>query len=314
MATGKYNRNAGIENISSFANGMTEGNDVLKSYTGEAYGALNAGRDRAEAEIAGSGARSLDELSSYYNTARDDLSGGFNQARGDVNSSIDVFRPAYDAGNRAMTLRSDFLGTGGDGTASARALDTFRGSTGYRDMEAEGREGVLRSQNAAGVLAGGNTLDAITRLSSSLADRSAQGWLSNLGQDADRGMTAASGMAGGFRSLADLATQRASGMANLATTQGARVADTVNGTGRSMADLFVNDAGQRINLASGLGTALVNNQNQAFDRIATQRTDMANASAAAKNANQNLALGAAGLGVKLLTGFAGGGGLPKFGA
>lgn len=58
--------------------------------------------------------------------------------------------PAINQGQRAGDVYAGLLGVGGDPKASADALETFRGSTGYTDLQREGS----RSTNAA-VFAGG---------------------------------------------------------------------------------------------------------------------------------------------------------------
>jgi hypothetical protein len=70
--------------------------------------------------------------------------------------------------------------TSGDG-GSAAALESFRGSTGYQDLVKEGLSAVNANAYAKGLGRSGATYKALQDRGTSLADRSAQGWLGNLG-------------------------------------------------------------------------------------------------------------------------------------
>ncbi|MET0240198.1 MAG: hypothetical protein ABW184_09910 [Sphingobium sp.] len=89
--------------------------------------------------------------------------------------------PTIDRGERASDLYADFLGAGDNPEASADALASFRGSTGYQDLLREGLAAVNSNAYAKGMGRSGATLKALQDRGSSLADRSAQGWMGNLG-------------------------------------------------------------------------------------------------------------------------------------
>lgn len=89
--------------------------------------------------------------------------------------------PTIDTGARATDLYAGFLGAGDNPGASSEALDTFRSSTGYRDLVDEGMRAVNANAYAKGMGRSGATYKALQDRGASLADRSAQGWLGNLG-------------------------------------------------------------------------------------------------------------------------------------
>lgn len=88
-------------------------------------------------------------------------------------------QPTMDRGNWAGGITADFLGKG-DGAASAAALDTYRGSTGYKDLLKEGLGAVNSNAYARGMGDSGATLKALQNRGMSIADRSASDWLGRL--------------------------------------------------------------------------------------------------------------------------------------
>lgn len=86
--------------------------------------------------------------------------------------------------------------TTSSGDAAASALDTFRNSTGYQDLVKEGLAAVNSNAYARGMGDSGATLKALQDRGTSLADRSAQGWLGNLGNLINAGSSARGLVAG----------------------------------------------------------------------------------------------------------------------
>lgn len=97
---------------------------------------------------------------------------------GDI-SAFGKYHYEKDGSHRDL---SAYTTGGGDGAqASGAALDAFRGSTGYQDLVREGLGAVNANAYARGAGDSGATLKALQDRGTSLADRSAQGWLGNLG-------------------------------------------------------------------------------------------------------------------------------------
>lgn len=96
---------------------------------------------------------------------------------GDINK-FGQFHYQKDGSQRDLSAYTS--GGGGDG-GSAAALDAFRGSTGYKDLVSEGMSAVNANAYAKGMGRSGATYKALQERGASLADRSAQGWMGNLG-------------------------------------------------------------------------------------------------------------------------------------
>lgn len=88
--------------------------------------------------------------------------------------------PTIDTGSGATDLYANFLGVNG-GDKASQALDTFRSSTGYQDLLKEGLAAVNANAYYRGMGRSGATYKALQDRAATMADRSAQGWMSNLG-------------------------------------------------------------------------------------------------------------------------------------
>jgi hypothetical protein len=95
--------------------------------------------------------------------------------------------PTIDQGNQASSLYAGFVGAGGDPKASAAALDTFRGSTGYTDLQREGARSTNAAVFAGGLGQSGAALKSLQDRATQIANGSAQQYLGNLGNLASRG-------------------------------------------------------------------------------------------------------------------------------
>lgn len=124
----------------------------------------------------------------------------------------------------ASTLGLDALGVNGP-EGNARAVDAFHAGPGYNFAVDQALEGVNRKAAATGVLAGGNTLAALSDRAGNMANQEYQTWVNNLKSYVAPELTATSGMAsaeagkvpvyqGTASSIANLGTNTATGVAN----------------------------------------------------------------------------------------------------
>ncbi|HEX8413095.1 MAG TPA: hypothetical protein VF637_04325 [Sphingomicrobium sp.] len=90
-------------------------------------------------------------------------------------------QPTIDRGNAAGETYAGLLGVGGDAAASAKALDTWRGSTGYQDLLSAGMGAINSNAYAKGMGASGATLKALQRAGSAIASQSQGTYTSSLG-------------------------------------------------------------------------------------------------------------------------------------
>ena len=129
----------------------------------------------------------------------------------------------------------------GDG-GSAKALEAFRGSTGYKDLVREGLSAVNANAYAKGMGRSGATYKALQDRGGSLADRSAQGWMGNLGTLMNLGGQARGVVAGvGTNSVnaTNAATQAgADAVGNAALVQGQNWAQALQGIGLAASQAF----------------------------------------------------------------------------
>jgi hypothetical protein len=104
--------------------------------------------------------------------------------------------PTINQGQRAGDLIAGFTGVGGDAAASADALQTFRNSTGYTDLQREGTRSTNAAVFAGGLGQSGAALKALQDRGTQIANSSSQQWLGNVGNIAQRGDQARSLVAG----------------------------------------------------------------------------------------------------------------------
>lgn len=104
--------------------------------------------------------------------------------------------PTIERGNAAGEVMSGLLGVGGDPAASAKALQTFRGSSGYSDLVSSGLKAVNSNAYAQGLGDSGAALKALQAKGASIADSSQQEYLGNLGGLATMGQNAIGNVAG----------------------------------------------------------------------------------------------------------------------
>lgn len=105
-------------------------------------------------------------------------------------------QPTIDRGNAAGTTYAGLLGTGGDAAASAAALNTYRDSTGYKDLLATGLGGVSANAYARGMGDSGATLKALQTRGMNIADQNQQQYLGNLGTLISSGNSAIGAISG----------------------------------------------------------------------------------------------------------------------
>ncbi len=132
--------------------------------------------------------------------------------------------PTINQGQRAGDLYAGFLGAGGNAAASADALNTFRNSTGYQDLQTEGMKGVNAAVFARGQGQSGAALKALQDRAAQIANSSSGQWMGGLNNLANQGAQARGLVAGiGLQSTAmnNQSTQNAADASSNATLAGA---------------------------------------------------------------------------------------------
>lgn len=271
--------------------------DPLAIFTGGSFD--QAGQDTRDAlaalrsQVAGytgnAATSGIAALQSGQTGALSSLGTGFGQGRSDISGSIDPALSALYGGSdtaaRALrTSQTGALGTlgagvggaiaaynpllaaavnyGNYGDAAARALNdptAFQRSPGYDWSVEQARQGAVRGANIAGGALSGNTLDAVTRLSSNLANQDYANWYNRTLQQAQlysplqANALSAYGTGVGGANLTG-----GTGGANIITGTGAKLSDLLSGTGGAAAGIYTGAGKDLANLATSAGTTAAN--------------------------------------------------------
>jgi hypothetical protein len=239
--------------------------------------------------------QNTDMFNQSYADARNDVTGnfdrslsalgsGFDAARGSYGDAIQLYEPYRTTGLAALGQYADATGVNGQGGYD-KATASFRASPGYQYTVDQASDQVARKASALGVLGSGNTMAAITDRAGHLADQEYGSYMDRLNGLTQLGYGATGAQAGLTKGLGDLSA-----------TQGTQTAGLYTGLGTSLAGFDMGRASGIAGSNVSLSAPMANNTMQAGA-----------ASDAAKLANENLALGIAGLGVNMLTGGSGGG-------
>ena len=309
MATAKGQRQAAMYNTDLFNNNAQAANLDLRQNANSALGSILGGRDSAIGSLNQNADSALGSLGIGFETARGDINSGYGQARQDTQAGINLFNPWVQNGQAANTAQSDFLGLNGAAGSGAQqqALDTWRNATGYQDVVNSTTDAALRKASVVGGL-GGNQIDELGRIGGQLANQTGQQYFGNLGSLSQMGLQAAGQQQQGYNNLANQGAAQGGALAGLATDYGSKQAGVYTNLGSSLGNAFQTAGAQQAGVYTGLGNSL--NQLGQFTTagITNGVTEAGQAGDAAKSANQNLALGIAGQGLKLLSAPATGGG------
>jgi len=109
---------------------------------------------------------------------------------------VGLSQPAITRGNSAADTYAGLLGIGGDPSASAAALGTYRDSTGYQDLLNTGLGAVNANAYASGMGDSGATLKALQTRGMNLANQNQQQYLGNLNTLIQTGNSAIGNVAG----------------------------------------------------------------------------------------------------------------------
>jgi hypothetical protein len=127
--------------------------------------------------------------------------------------------PYTALGQQAMPAYQQLLGIGADGKLDPKlAQETLRNLPGYQFAQQEGQRGTLQAAGAMGMGLSGNTLAALDRYNTGLADQTYQDELRNLLAPVQLGQAAAAGQAANVGNAA-------SNIGNIQQQQGVNLAN-----------------------------------------------------------------------------------------
>lgn len=233
--SGKAGRSAAMFGAGMALQGQRDAIDYLTQGKNSALSALGSSRDTLKQA-------SADTLGA--------LGTGYTQARQDLAPVTGYFQPYMDAGSDATAMYRRSLGLeGADGNRIA--TEAFQAGPGYQWQRDQAADLAARKAGALGMAASGNTLAAITRLGSNLANQEYGNWQNRLSGLGQMGLSAAGGAAQNQARLADLVYgygrdqgNSITGYANAANTGNMNEANIHMGVATSLADLATKTAGQ----------------------------------------------------------------------
>lgn len=207
-----------------------------------------------------------------------------------------------------VPMYDDALGLGGaDGRA--RALSAFQANPGYQWAQDQALDGIMRRQNAMGMLAGGNTLAALQERGMGLANQEYGSWLDRLGQlDARRQQLGYGAMSQSAQGLAGIDMANAGRMADVAYNSGAAGANYDYGAGNTSANLMYGAGNRRADLSSQFGRDQAGLVSGMTDRMSTSNRNIGAAEAAGTTNAINFGISLANLAAGGLGSMFGGGG------
>jgi hypothetical protein len=216
---------------------------ALKDYYARSKKYTVTGMNRSNALINKGMTAAVGDVNQGYGQGIDTLNQMYGKAEGQSQIGVDAWKANLDRANAGYDMYSNALGLGGpEGRASAEAA--FQAGPGYAWQTGEAQRGAQRAANRTGQLYGGNTTDAITRLSSNMANQEYNQWLGNLQGYQGAAGQATSGYAGQLNQLA-----------SLYANQGRDVSTAQIGQGKDLAAIHgAGYGGMAANTMAGWGT------------------------------------------------------------
>lgn len=217
-----------------------------------------------------------------YNNARTAYATGLNNQVNSINTGandainrlgqgIDLFRGAYNRGEQAGGTLSDSLGLNG-AEGNARAVNAFQAGPGYQWNVDQATDAAARKASALGIAGSGNTLTALAKLGSNLANQEYGGWQDRLSGVSQQGQQAAGSMSGLMSQQAGYDYGRGQSLSNAYGQNASNLA----GTYGAEANLYQQDAQNRAGTAQWAGNQIAQagqNAMQAGQNAAQNRTN-----------------------------------------
>lgn len=216
---------------------------------------------------------------------------GANDAISRLGGAIDLYRPAYARGEQAGGTLADSLGLNG-AEGNARAVSQFQAGPGYQWQVDQATDAAARKASALGIAGSGNTLTALAKLGSNLANQEYGGWQDRLTGMSNQGQQAAGSMSGLMSQQAGYDYGRGQ---SLSSAYGQNARD-IAGTYGAEANLYSQDAQNRAGTAQWAG-----------NQIAQAGQNAMQAGQAAAQNRTNAIMSGVSLGASLLGGYMGGG-------
>lgn len=293
MASAKAQRLAAIDNARLLRENQASTTGQLEDVFGRGVGAVRGGVAQGRQDIASYTPMAIDALTDGRDAALASQGQQYGTARGVLAPGVEAFSPWTTAGGGASAMYANSLGLNGPG-GHAAATGAFQAGPGYGWQVDQATDAAARKANALGIGASGNTLDAITRLASNLANQEYGGWQDRLSGLSGQGLSAAGQQQGARQSLAALDTGYGDRLAGLYGDTGRGLAGLYSGAGTALAGLESGAGGQVGSLYGNLGSNISALNRDTVNNVTQGNFAAAAAGDAARNANENMWLGLAG--------------------
>jgi hypothetical protein len=263
----------------------------MKAYYNRSKQATIQGMNRSNALLSKGMNIAAGDVTQGYGQGIDTLNQKYGQAQDQSQLGVDAWKANLDRANAGYDMYSNALGLGGpEGRASAEAA--FKQGPGYAWQTGEAQRGAQRAANRTGQLYGGNTTDAITRLSSNLANQEYNQWLGNLQGYQGAAGQATGGYAGQLNQLASMYANQGRDVSQAQIGQGKDLA-AIHGAGYGgMANNTMQGWGQLAQGAYQYGTDRASLQTNFGNALAGTSLGYMNDIAGATNNYYNTVIGA----------------------
>ena len=282
------NSNAATNAANNGINSTAQSNaQTLWNTTTNAQDFLTNGANQAGDLIRQYGGDARRDLTGNNQSARDAIAGGVNSSTKTLRDSNGNFVPWLANGQNANGMLSDALGLNG-ANGNAAATGAFQAGPGYRWQVDQATDAAARKAASLGMAASGNTLDAITRLGSNLANQSYGSWMDRLNNVSGQGLSAANSMNGNNQAIANIQNGGGKDTAGLLDRLGSQLGTLDANQGNTLAGLRTGLGSGLAGLQSGMGRDMAANNWHGTDAIAGNMINQGRTDDSAQNANNGV--------------------------
>jgi len=238
---------------------LDRGNAAILEGRGSALDAVTGGYGAAIDSVSQGYGQGINTVQQGYGQAIDAVGQRYGQATDAGNRAVEGFQPLIDKSMAGYDLYQNSQGINGAAGRDA-ALAAFQTGPGYQWQVDQATQGAQRAANKIGGAYGGNAQDAVTRLSSNLANQEWTNWQKGLSGYVDAAQNAVSGQAGALTNLAGIYQNQGNTESQLYANQGKDVSALQVGQGKDVGTLQVGQGKDTASIYSDAAKGLSNNQ------------------------------------------------------
>jgi hypothetical protein len=214
--------------------GQTNSDALLRQGFTDALTRSDAGFDQARGDLIQGRDAAIGTTEQGYAEALQALQARYGQAGGQLQSAVDAYDPLLQQAQAGYTMYQNSLGLNGAEGRDA-ALGAFQAGPGYEWQVQQAAQAAQRAANRTGSASSGNALDAVTRLSSNLANQEFGSWQDRLQGFQGATERATAGRAGALTNLGKLYQDQAGAESGLITDRTGAIAGIHQTSGNNLA-------------------------------------------------------------------------------